>query len=337
MDRMSDGFTVFDIIERGKPRTIKSIHINERMVQNAETKEVLLPRIRPKLIYDNYAALEDRGISQALNRLEVMLQREWRRWESNDFWIAVGDLKAYFDSIQHDVVYEQCYNVFWDDPKSLYLTMDFVDAVGEQGFGLGSQIFQTLAVFYPNTIDHKIKEEMHIEGYGRYADDFVLIHESKKYLQQCMQQVEKEYTAIGIKLNTNKTQIIHASKEFKFLKAKIHVTETGKVIMRPDHDNIVRERRKLKALKVKLDAGEITFGEIKQQYDSWRGYLEHFNSKRTLESMDKLFDDLFIKQWRCNEHEYKRREREYYKYTKFGEKQSPAQRRYGLELETEWD
>lgn len=32
MDRMSDGFTVFKINERGKIRNIRSVHINERMV-----------------------------------------------------------------------------------------------------------------------------------------------------------------------------------------------------------------------------------------------------------------------------------------------------------------
>lgn len=63
MDRMSDGFTVFKINERGKIRNIRSVHINERMVQKTQSDVSLIPNIRPRLIYDNYASLEQRGIS----------------------------------------------------------------------------------------------------------------------------------------------------------------------------------------------------------------------------------------------------------------------------------
>ena len=35
-ERMSDGFIVFPICERGKRRVIRSIHINERVVYRAE-------------------------------------------------------------------------------------------------------------------------------------------------------------------------------------------------------------------------------------------------------------------------------------------------------------
>lgn len=46
--------------------------------------------------------------------------------------------------------------------------------------------------------------------------------------------------------------------------------------------------------KIKLDNGELEFEEVKQQYMSWRGYIEKFDSYKTLQDMDKLFNDLFI-------------------------------------------
>ena len=105
----------------------------------------------------------------------------------------------------------------------------------------------------------------------------------------------------------------------------------------PDLASIVRERRKLKKLKEKLDAGEIQYNEILQQYKSWRGYMEQFNSYKTLKNMDELFDDLFIRQWRCQENVERKQRNDHEYRVKFGEKQSPACRRHGLELETEWD
>lgn len=179
MDRMSDGFVVFDANDKGKMRTIRSVCIDERMVQKACSNELLLPRIRPKLIYDNYASLEDRGVSMAFRRIKANMHKAFRKFGTNDYPILVSDLHAYFDSIDHDVIYEKCKKLFVNDPKGLYLLMDFVDAFGEKSLGLGSQVSQALAVFYPNDIDHYIKEKLKIKYYGRYMDDFYLIHEAE--------------------------------------------------------------------------------------------------------------------------------------------------------------
>ena len=335
MDRMSDGFTVFEINERGKTRHIRSVHINERMVQKAQSELSLIPRIKPSLIYDNYASLEGRGISMAFKRLKVHLWRYYREHWTNEGYVLTADLHAYFDSINHDCVYEQCKRIFKNDPRSLYLTLDFVDAFGEKSLGLGSQISQILAMFYPNKIDHYIKEQAKIKGYGRYNDDFYMIHESKEFLEEVLCVVKEMYAELGIELNANKTKICRIDKGFKFLKAKIHLTDTGKVVMRPDHDGIVRERRKIKKFKKKLDAGEIEYEEIHQQYMSWRGYIKQFDSYKTLKNMDKLFDELFIKDWRYQEN-VKRKERNEYRI-KYGTKQNPAERRHGIELESEWN
>ena len=44
MDRMSDGFVVFDANDKGKWRTIRSVCIDERMVQKACSNELLCQR-----------------------------------------------------------------------------------------------------------------------------------------------------------------------------------------------------------------------------------------------------------------------------------------------------
>ena len=145
------------------------------------------------------------------------------------------------------------------------------------------------------------------------------------------------YGELGIELNQNKTKICKLSTGFKFLKTKVHLTETDRVVIRPDRKSIVRERRKLKKLKTKLDAGEIEFEEVKQQYMSWRGYIAKFDSYKTLKDMDKLFDELFIFDWHQSEQEQIKKKRRNSYNVKYGDKQSPACRRHGLELEAEWD
>lgn len=337
MDRMSDGFVVFETNDKGKMRTIRSVCIDERMVQKACSNELLLPKIRPMLIYDNYASLEGRGVSMAFDRLKVNLQRAYRKYGTCDFPILVADLHAYFDSIDHDVVFEKCKKFFENDSKGLYLLMDFVDAFGEKSLGLGSQVSQALAVFYPNDIDHYVKEQLCIKYYGRYMDDFYLIDEDKEYLQFCLGEVQKMYADIGIEMNVNKTQIRRASTGFKFLKTKVHMTPTGKVVMRPDKAAIAREKRKIRKLGEKVANGSATFDDALQQYKSWRGYMEQFDSYTTLHNMDKYFDKVFIYDWMMSEYEEKQEKHEggYY-HVKFGKRQDPARRRHFVDGSVEW-
>ncbi len=340
-DRMSDGFVQFTVNERGKQREIRSIHINERVVHRALNDVVLVPTLRPALIYDNAASLKDRGTHFALKRLKVHLWRYYREHGSNEGFILTSDLHHYFDSVDHDVVFKQYSEVFGYDPDIVNLIMDFVDAFGEKSLGLGSQVSQMTAVYYLNKIDHYIKEQRKIKGYERYNDDFCLIHESRDYLVECLEQIRRMYAEIGIELNEKKTRIVKLSDEFKFLKAKIHMTETGRVVMRPDRGTITRERRKLKALRRKLDEGAIVFADVQQAYNSWKGHIKHFDSYRTMRNMDKLFNELFSEEIRkersgSNGKKHKNYRGEFKRYD-FPERIDPAERRHRVKRSNERD
>lgn len=337
MDRMSDGFIVFYVNERGKLRKIRSIHINERVIHRCINDEVLMPNLRPKLIYDNYSSLKGRGTQMAFERLKRDLEVEYRKYRDNNSYILLGDLHAYFESINHECVYQDYTDIFViDNPKILYLLMDFIDAFGEDSLGLGSQVSQITAVYYPNKIDHVIQEQLKIDEYGRYMDDFRLINRDKDYLIYCLEKIRSMYGERGIELNERKTVIQPISRDFKWLKAKVHVTDTGKVIMRPDHNTIVRERRKLKKFKEKLEDGEMSYKDIEQQYKSWRGHMEYFNSHETLRNLDALYDELFIKGWKEQSNGCKKQKPDY-GYVDVRGRCNPAERRHGIELSEEWD
>ena len=252
----------------------------------------------------------------------------------------IGDLHSYFDSIDHDVVFREYSKIFGYDPDLVNLTMDFIDAFGEKSLGLGSQVSQMTAVFYPNRIDHYIKEQLKIRGYGRYMDDFYLIHESKEHLQECLKQIRRMYAEIGIELNEKKTKIVRLKDEFKFLKLKTRLTDTGRVVMRPDRGTITRERRKLKKLRRKLDEGQIQFSDVKQAYASWQGHIKHYDSYRTMRNMDKLFNELFkneIQKERSgnNGKEEHIKFRGEFKQYDFPERIDPAERRHRIERRSE--
>ena len=301
-ERMSDGFIVFPICERGKRRVIRSIHINERVVHRAENDLVLVPVLRPKLIYDNAASLKERGTRFALERLKVHLWRYFRKHGSNEGYILTADLHGYFDSIQHGPIFEEYSRIFGYDPDIVNLTMDFIDAFGDQSLGLGSQVSQMTAVFYPNRIDHFIKEQLKIKGYGRYMDDFYLIHEDKEYLKKCLNEIRAYVGKLGLELN-EKTQISPLRNGIDFLGFHTYLTDSGKVIRTLRRQSKTGICRRLKKFKGLHEQGRLPMNRIECSYRSWRGHAERGNCYHLIRKTDKLYNELFKKEDnKCRKH-----------------------------------
>lgn len=107
-----------------------------------------------------------------------------------------------------------------------------------------------------------------------------------------MQELKKKYDELGITLNPKKTQIIPV-RRFTFLKVRYSLTKTGRVVMKPCRDSVVRQRRKLKKFKRMVDRGDLTMDDVRSSYESWRGYQKHMNAHDTIRSMDKLFCKVF--------------------------------------------
>lgn len=276
----------WDTWERGKPRHIKSVPIGERVVQRCLADNSLVPVLERTFIYDNGACMKNKGYTFAINRLETQLHRYYRKHGSEGY-ILLYDFSKFYENIDHDLIRFILRKLF-SDPRNLGMVDNILATFGK-GLGLGSQISQILALASANALDHQAKEVMKIEGYARYNDDGYMIHPSKKYLQKCLKYMERICNILHIKLNKKKTQIVKLTHGFKFLKARVYLTKTGKVIKKIGKKNIVRERRKIKKLRKRLDAGLIDWEHIKMQYQSWRSWTANFNAYWTIQNMDKLF------------------------------------------------
>lgn len=303
------GFICFNLMERGKLRKIMSVHFSERVPQKSLNQNALIPVLTRSLIHDNGASRKGMGTGHAMKRLVGHLRWHYRRYGTEGYILLI-DFKDYFGSIDHGVVKEIIAKAF-DDPGIIWLANLFVDSYYEynvkvkglpeeeahKGLGLGSEINQTLAITVPNPMDHYVKEVLGIHGYGRYNDDSYLIHQSKEFLEYCLTEIRRICAGLKININEEKTRIVKLSHGFTFLKTKIYMEDTGKIIRMPCHKAVVRERRKLKKQKKLLDAGIMEFSDIRCSYSSWRGSMKYRNARKTIHSMDKLYDSLFIESW----------------------------------------
>lgn len=287
----SRGFNCFRIKERGKWREIKSVHISEKGIQNSICNNCLVPIIRPHLIYDNGASLQGKGTDFSLDRFVEHLLHHIRQY-GREGGICFFDFSGYFSSIPIAPLTEKAYRLRIRE-RIMEVFRLFVDAFGEIGLGLGSQVSQICAVFYPNEIDHWIKDRCGINGYARHMDDGYIIHHDIQELKRIVRIFEQKCESIGIKMNRKKCQIVKLTKQFRFLKVRFFITETGKIVKRIGRHTLKRERNRLKAFRRFYDAGLMTQREIYLNLHSWLLSINRGKTFHVKQNMIRYYNSLF--------------------------------------------
>jgi hypothetical protein len=190
-ESVQSGFVEFTLNERGKTRHIKSVHISERVVQKALCDNVLVPILSNSLIYDNGASIKGKGIFFATKRFVAHLSRFYRQNNfSNEGYALLIDFSKFFDNINHSILFNLLDSRI-TNPQIRDLTRRFISVFGNgKSLGLGSQVSQISAIFYPDRLDHYVKEILGIKYYGRYMDDLYLVHSDKMYLEYCLTEIK---------------------------------------------------------------------------------------------------------------------------------------------------
>jgi retron-type reverse transcriptase len=239
-----------------------------------------------------------KGVHFALRRLIAHLSKFYKQnGRSNKGYALLVDFARFFDNIDHAVLFEMLEQQI-ADRRVVSLIRDFISACGPgNSLGLGSQVSQIAAIFYPNALDHFIKENLRVKYYGRYMDDLYLIHADKEYLKHCLAEIKRVCQPLKIMVNEKKTKIVKLSNGMEFLKGKYILLENGRTLCRPGKDPAKRMRRKLKKFKPLMLGGQMTFNDARQAYQSWRGnYRRRFKAYSQVRRMDRLYNDLFIQQ-----------------------------------------
>lgn len=323
----------FELRERGKIRPITSISVKDRIIRHVLCDELLTPRIRKKIIYDNCASLKGRGISMQRKRFEVHL-RKYYKLHGNDGYILFGDFTKFYDNIVHesakqellklfdgdefiewlltvifdgfkvdvsymtDEEYESCMNDVFN--KLDYRAIPKKKLTGEKfmakSVNMGDQLSQDIGIYYPHVIDNYVKYVRSTKFYGRYSDDWYIMSPSKEELLDLLENIKRIAGNLGIHLNMKKTRIVKISGTYKFLQVKYTLTKSGKIIKRMNPDRIYTMRRKLKKLAVKVENGEIPYENVEGMFKGWMGDFYKLMSRTQRTDLLKLYEDLFDKE-----------------------------------------
>lgn len=319
----------FDLHERGKIRHIKSIHIKDRVVQRAISDNLLIPRLKKYLIYDNGASLKHKGIDFSRQRLKAHLQKYYRKYGA-DGYVLLVDFSKFFDNIKHEILLNywqskfdsQAFNLikslikefevdvsYMTDEEfggcldKIFNSIDYEKIASNQktgkrfmakSMGIGSQISQIAGIYYPHRLDNFCKIVKGLKFYARYMDDVYIIHNDKQYLKSLLVELQEIASSIGIFINNKKTRIEKLSN-FNYLKLHYSLKDNGFVAVKTTNESFQRERKRLNKLKKKLDANAIPYADILNSYKSWRGSVKIYGNYYRLIKIDNYFNKLFQK------------------------------------------
>lgn len=287
----SSGFCEFDIVERGKPRHIRSVMVPEKCIQAALCNKCLVDLLGRSLIYDNGASLPGKGTEFALMRFKKHLRQHIRKHGASGY-IYFFDFKHYFDSIPHDRLIDLARKKVIN-PRTMAIYSQIIREVdGGYGLGLGSQVSQISAIFYPNPVDHWAKDEMGLI-YGRYMDDGYIIHSDREYLEQIAMEFERALLSHGIIPNKKKCRIVKLTSNFVFLKTRIFVTESGHIVSRISRETVTKHRRRLRKMRKLLDECRKPFCEINLEFFAWLCNLRRGKPYHIIVNAIRYFDSLF--------------------------------------------
>ena len=264
----------------------------DRIYQRSINDNVLYPAMAKTFIKENCACQHGKGTDYARTLLKKQI---WRYYRNNGLegYVFQFDISGYYLNMKHDKVIE----MFAKQVDGM--TLDRITGIlnnqyqGEKGYNPGSQMVQIAGISYLNKPDHFIKEQTDIKDYIRFMDDGIMFHPSKEYLEWVWKTLEEMLKPLGLLFNPKKTHIQPISKPFTFLGFKYRITETGKVIMSVDSQNVKHERRKLKKMVRKVKKGEMTKSKVDECYASWKNHASKGNSYKLICRMDKYYKNLW--------------------------------------------
>jgi hypothetical protein len=243
-------FRVFYVYEP-KKRLVQAPAFVDKVVQHALVDNLIYERITNSFILDNYASQKGKGLHFGLDRLRGFFTEYWNKYRTAEGWVLKADVRHFFASIDHDKLKEKLKKL---DLEPIVFDLLFLDE-----------------------FDHFVKERLHIRWYGRYMDDFFLIHPDKDYLQFCLKEIRAFMASLGLELN-EKTQIFPIRNGIDFLGFHTYLTEEGKVIRKLRHSSIKRMRSKLRRWEQDYPAGLVTREKILQSWQAWDAHAAHGNT-----------------------------------------------------------
>ncbi len=302
------GRSISFIVDKPVKREIFAADFRDRIIHHLVIKK-LNPLFENEFIYDSYNCRVGRGTHFGIKRVEKFIRRCSQNY-AKDCYILKLDLQGFFMSIDKvilwdklerfirekyyaqdkDLILHLCKQIIFNNPvenciirgkrsnwNDLPKSKSLFHSKADCGLPIGNLTSQIFANFYLNSFDHFIKHDLGIKYYGRYVDDFVIVHENKNYLKSIISQISDFLQSkLHLSLHPRKIYLQHFSKGVKFTGAvilpnRVYIANRTKgnfYIAIEKYNNVVRGRRITRKAQLKFQCS----------MNSYLGIIKHYKS-----------------------------------------------------------
>jgi RNA-directed DNA polymerase len=249
------GKSIAFIVNRPVKREIFAGAFRDRIVHHVIIAS-LEPLFEKRFIYDSYACRKWRGTLFGIRRIERFFRQCSKNFTQPAFYLKL-DIAGFFMSIDRAILASMVneyisgggggetlrylvHSVLQNDPtKNCFIRWNREDWVwlprtkslffseAWTGLPIGNLTSQIFANVYLHPLDIFIKKTLGVRYYGRYVDDFVLIHEDRWFLESCIPKIESFLESeLHLTLHPNKRTLCSLDEGLLFLGAYIKPRRT---------------------------------------------------------------------------------------------------------------
>lgn len=305
-----DRYNIFMITDP-KCRVIMSLNIEDKIINHLVSEYILVRVFENKYTNSMVATRKNKGTSYGIKLLRKYLNDIKKKY--SDFYILKIDIEKYFYSIDHNILKDILRRNI-KDKDSINILDNIIDSTNLEyinkkinnlkikrlnylsdeyliretyniplyncgkGVSIGNQTSQNFGLIYLYELNHYIKEKLHIKYLINYMDDFIIIHNDKKYLEYCLDKIKEFLIEYKLKINNKKTRIENIKNGIDFLGYRFYLSNNRVVIKLRNHTKR-NFKEKVKNLKKLMNQSYITYKEFDMSLSSYKGLLRYGNCK----------------------------------------------------------
>jgi len=272
-----------------KQRHIHKATVRDRILHHA-MYSILNSIFEPTYINHSFSCRIGKGTHKGVEAVETMIRGVTHNGTKPGF-VLKCDVQKFFFRIDHGILLTILKKKLQDE-NAVWLLQEVIGSLSSsdtgavgKGLPIGNLTSQLFANVYMNEFDQFMKHTLKIKKYARYTDDFLIVGETRVFLENLLPQIQtflREHLAL--ELHPKKTTIHKTRQGVDFF---------GYVIF--PHHTLVRTKTKQRMFrKLKRKVGEYQLGEIdgiklEQSLQSYRGVLSHANAYRVSQELQNHF------------------------------------------------
>ncbi len=263
-----------------KPRDIHKALVRDRLLHHALYRR-LYPFFDRTFMSDSYSCRNEKGTHRGFCRFSNFAYRA-SFGHTKTVWVLKCDVKKFFASIDHQILFSVL-EKYIPNKEIMWLIREIVGSFCSTKLGVGlplgnltSQLFVNI---FMNEFDQYVKHKLKAKWYIRYADDFVVLHQDRKWLEFILATIQVFLKGkLGLTLHPNKISIETFASSVDFL---------GWVNF-PNH-RVLRtstKQRMFRNIETKKLEGDPD--KVKATVNSYLGMLSHGNAHKLGQLVSKI-------------------------------------------------